>query len=214
MRPVDHGQPRDRLRRAVPCGERRRRHRLADRRRRALSRGSSCSASSACSCTAASTASSWTSCDRTRRGTTARHRGRRRGQAVREVRGHADAGRAACVAAAQPQPAQQPLGAARDVDFDVAAGECVGVIGRNGSGKSTLLQMLAGVTAPTEGSVTVRGRVAPLISRRRRLPPRADRPRERLRQRHDPRASAAPRSTPASTRSSTSPRSASSSTRR
>ena len=56
------------------------------------------------------------------------------------------------------------LWAVRNVTLDVAAGECVGVIGRNGSGKSTLLQMLAGVTAPTEGRVTVRGKVAPLIS--------------------------------------------------
>jgi len=38
------------------------------------------------------------------------------------------------------------------------------VIGRNGSGKSTMFQMLAGVTAPTEGTVRVQGRVAPLIS--------------------------------------------------
>src|SRR5438105_3898304 len=56
------------------------------------------------------------------------------------------------------------LWAVRHVDLDVAPGECVGVIGRNGSGKSTLLQMIAGVTAPTEGSVAVHGRVAPLIS--------------------------------------------------
>lgn len=56
------------------------------------------------------------------------------------------------------------LWAVRHVDFAVAPGECVGVIGRNGSGKSTLLQMLAGVTAPTEGRVQVRGKVAPLIS--------------------------------------------------
>jgi ABC-type polysaccharide/polyol phosphate transport system ATPase subunit len=56
------------------------------------------------------------------------------------------------------------LWAVRHVDFEVAPGECVGVIGRNGSGKSTMLQMLAGVTAPTEGRVTVRGKVAPLIS--------------------------------------------------
>ncbi len=56
------------------------------------------------------------------------------------------------------------LWAVRNITLDVAAGECVGVIGRNGSGKSTLLQMLAGVTAPTEGRVTVRGKVAPLIS--------------------------------------------------
>jgi ABC-type polysaccharide/polyol phosphate transport system ATPase subunit len=56
------------------------------------------------------------------------------------------------------------LWAVRNVTLDIGAGECVGVIGRNGSGKSTLLQMLAGVTAPTEGRVTVRGKVAPLIS--------------------------------------------------
>jgi ABC-type polysaccharide/polyol phosphate transport system ATPase subunit len=56
------------------------------------------------------------------------------------------------------------LWAIRDVNLEVARGECLGVIGRNGSGKSTLLRMLAGVTAPTEGSVAVRGRVAPLIS--------------------------------------------------
>jgi ABC-type polysaccharide/polyol phosphate transport system ATPase subunit len=56
------------------------------------------------------------------------------------------------------------LWAVRDLDLDVAAGECLGVLGRNGSGKSTLLQMLGGVTAPSEGTVTVRGRIAPLIS--------------------------------------------------
>ena len=56
------------------------------------------------------------------------------------------------------------LWALRGASFDVARGEALGVIGRNGSGKSTLLRMLAGVTAPTEGSVTVSGRVAPLIS--------------------------------------------------
>ncbi|HUR76464.1 MAG TPA: polysaccharide ABC transporter ATP-binding protein [Acidimicrobiales bacterium] len=56
------------------------------------------------------------------------------------------------------------LWAVRHVDLEVGEGQCVGVIGRNGSGKSTLLQMLAGVTAPTEGRVTVRGKVAPLIS--------------------------------------------------
>src|SRR5690242_6134829 len=56
------------------------------------------------------------------------------------------------------------LWAVRNVSLEVAAGECIGVIGRNGSGKSTLLQMVAGVTAPTEGRVAVRGKVAPLIS--------------------------------------------------
>ena len=56
------------------------------------------------------------------------------------------------------------LWALRGIDIAVAEGECVGVIGRNGSGKSTMLQLLGGITAPTEGVVTVRGRVAPLIS--------------------------------------------------
>ena len=56
------------------------------------------------------------------------------------------------------------LWALRGVDVEVGQGECVGVVGRNGSGKSTMLRMLAGVTAPTEGRVTVRGRIAPLIS--------------------------------------------------
>ncbi len=56
------------------------------------------------------------------------------------------------------------LVAVNDVDLEVAPGECLGVLGRNGSGKSTLLQMMAGVTGPSAGRITVRGRVAPLIS--------------------------------------------------
>lgn len=55
------------------------------------------------------------------------------------------------------------LWAVRHVNLDVGRGESVGVIGRNGAGKSTMLAMLAGVTAPTEGVVAVRGRVAPLL---------------------------------------------------
>ena len=54
--------------------------------------------------------------------------------------------------------------AVRDASFEIAHGECVGIIGKNGSGKSTLLRMLAGVTAPTRGKVVVNGRVAPLIA--------------------------------------------------
>jgi ABC-2 type transport system ATP-binding protein len=59
---------------------------------------------------------------------------------------------------------REELWALRDLDLEVAAGECLGVIGRNGSGKSTLLRLLAGVTAPTRGRVAVTGRIAPLIS--------------------------------------------------
>jgi ABC-type Na+ transport system ATPase subunit NatA len=53
--------------------------------------------------------------------------------------------------------------ALRHVTFEVAPGERFGVIGRNGSGKSTLLQMIAGTLAPTEGDITVTGRVAALL---------------------------------------------------
>lgn len=56
------------------------------------------------------------------------------------------------------------LWALRDANFSVEPGETVGVIGRNGAGKSTLLRLLAGVSRPTTGAVTTRGRVAPLLS--------------------------------------------------
>jgi ABC-2 type transport system ATP-binding protein len=59
---------------------------------------------------------------------------------------------------------KEKLWAVRHVDLEIAPGDTFGIIGRNGSGKSTTLQMVAGVTAPTEGLVSVRGRVAPLIS--------------------------------------------------
>ncbi len=53
--------------------------------------------------------------------------------------------------------------ALRDVSFDVTRGEAIGVVGRNGQGKSTLLKLVAGVLLADEGSVDVRGGVAPLI---------------------------------------------------
>jgi len=46
-----------------------------------------------------------------------------------------------------------------DVSFSVTEGERVGIIGENGAGKSTLLHLLAGVAAPTSGSVEVDGHV-------------------------------------------------------
>jgi len=49
------------------------------------------------------------------------------------------------------------------VSFDVSAGETIGIIGRNGSGKSTLLKSLARITALTEGTIRLRGRVGSLL---------------------------------------------------
>jgi len=51
----------------------------------------------------------------------------------------------------------------RNVSFDVAPGEAIGVVGRNGQGKSTLLKLVAQVMLPDEGTVRVEGGVAPLI---------------------------------------------------
>jgi lipopolysaccharide transport system ATP-binding protein len=55
------------------------------------------------------------------------------------------------------------LWALRDVSLEVAHGEVVGLIGPNGAGKSTLLKLLAAITPPTEGRITLRGRTATLL---------------------------------------------------
>ncbi|MBL9042017.1 MAG: ABC transporter ATP-binding protein [Myxococcales bacterium] len=52
----------------------------------------------------------------------------------------------------------------RNVSFDIRRGETVGVVGQNGSGKSTLLRLIAGACYPSEGAVSVRGRIAPLLA--------------------------------------------------
>ncbi len=53
--------------------------------------------------------------------------------------------------------------ALKNVSIKIRKGETVGIIGKNGAGKSTLLSLIAGVSFPTSGKVTVKGRVAPLI---------------------------------------------------
>lgn len=51
----------------------------------------------------------------------------------------------------------------RDVSFQIAPGEAVGVIGQNGAGKSTLLKLITGTAQATEGSVVRTGRVAAIL---------------------------------------------------
>ena len=53
--------------------------------------------------------------------------------------------------------------ALREVSLDVQEGEVLGIIGKNGSGKSTLLKIISRVTAPTKGSIKIKGRVASLL---------------------------------------------------
>lgn len=53
--------------------------------------------------------------------------------------------------------------ALRNVSFQVAHGEAVGIIGRNGAGKTTLLKLLSRITDPTEGSLDLYGRVGSLL---------------------------------------------------
>jgi lipopolysaccharide transport system ATP-binding protein len=53
--------------------------------------------------------------------------------------------------------------ALKDINFEVAPGEVVGVIGRNGAGKSTLLKILSRITEPTSGRADIYGRVGSLL---------------------------------------------------
>jgi len=53
--------------------------------------------------------------------------------------------------------------ALKDINFQVAQGDRLGIIGRNGAGKSTLLKVLSRITEPTTGRISIKGRIASLL---------------------------------------------------
>ena len=63
----------------------------------------------------------------------------------------------------ETEAADNRIWALRDISFDVAQGEVIGIVGRNGAGKSTLLKVLSRITAPTEGHVSIHGLVGSLL---------------------------------------------------
>ena len=57
----------------------------------------------------------------------------------------------------------QKFWALKDVTFGVSQGDAVALLGRNGAGKSTMLKLISRITAPTEGEIRIRGKVASLL---------------------------------------------------
>ena len=53
--------------------------------------------------------------------------------------------------------------ALKDINFTLNKGDRLGILGLNGAGKSTLLKVIAGVLKATEGTVTAKGKIAPLL---------------------------------------------------
>jgi len=64
--------------------------------------------------------------------------------------------------------AGQTLDVLKNVNFQVAAGERIAIIGRSGAGKTTLLQLLGGLDLPDSGTVSVNGKNLATLSNKER----------------------------------------------
>ncbi|HLB32804.1 MAG: hypothetical protein A3F67_07470 [Verrucomicrobia bacterium RIFCSPHIGHO2_12_FULL_41_10] len=60
-------------------------------------------------------------------------------------------------------PTPYDFWALQDINLEIKKGDVVGIMGRNGSGKSTLLKLLSRITAPTQGRISIKGRIASLL---------------------------------------------------
>jgi ABC-type polysaccharide/polyol phosphate transport system ATPase subunit len=83
---------------------------------------------------------------------------------LRQTKGRTLRRSLAAAVGARPGAEQGHFWALRDVNFAIAPGEILGVIGKNGAGKSTLLEVISDIISPDEGAVQVSGRRPTLLT--------------------------------------------------